>query len=199
MNSNINNSIDLSFDSKIALLLSCIYIFINIFYKKLEIIIIFILVIIIYTSISFYLDKDTILSKIPIIISFSILISFMFSLVFSNPYKENFSSKKKKKVKENFNSDNTTNDSNENNNSGDDDDDVDNFAGNNHIDLGTSFLEAYKNLDKTQINSMTKDTKELIKTQKTLMDTLQNLSPVVKEGKAIIDTFKGYFDKEEKK
>ena len=26
------------------------------------------------------------------------------------------------------------------------------------------------------------------------MSTLENLAPVVKEGKSIIDTFKGYFD-----
>lgn len=46
---------------------------------------------------------------------------------------------------------------------------------------------------------MTKDTKELIKTQKTLMSTLENLAPVVKEGKSIIDTFKGYFDGDDSK
>jgi hypothetical protein len=193
MNSSTSKELNFPFESKIALILSIIYIFINIFYKKLEIIMLFVIILICYCGISFYLDKDTILSKIPIMVSFSILISFIFSLLFSTPYQENFASKKKikKKIKddkEHFDV-----------NTSKDDDENDNFTGNNHIDLGTSFLEAYKNLDKNQINAMTKDTKELIKTQKTLMDTLQNLSPVVKEGKAIIDTFKGYFDKEDKK
>lgn len=176
---------EVSFEVKISVILAIIYIFINIYYKKLLIIIIFIAVILAYGLMQLSLGVDNIVSKIPIMVAFSILISFIVSLLFSSPYQEDFTNKsptKKKKKKKSPK------------NVVYDDDDTDNFVGNNHIDLGTSFLEAYKNLDKSQINSMTKDTKELIKTQKTLMSTLENLAPVVKEGKTIIDTFKGYFD-----
>ncbi len=174
----------ISFEVKISVILAIIYIFINIYYKKLLIIIIFIALILAYCILQVSLGNDNIVSKIPIMVAFSILISFILSLLFSSPYQEDFTDKKPgKKKKKKSSSKNVVYD-----------DDTDNFVGNNHIDLGTSFLEAYKNLDKSQINSMTKDTKELIKTQKTLMSTLENLAPVVKEGKSIIDTFKGYFD-----
>lgn len=174
----------ISFEVKISVILAIIYIFINIYYKKLLIIIIFIALILAYCILQVSLGNDNIVSKIPIMVAFSILISFILSLLFSSPYQEDFTDKKpSKKKKKKSSSKNVVYD-----------DDTDNFVGNNHIDLGTSFLEAYKNLDKSQINSMTKDTKELIKTQKTLMSTLENLAPVVKEGKSIIDTFKGYFD-----
>ena len=65
----------------------------------------------------------------------------------------------------------------------------------NYIDAGTTFINAYKNLDKEQIEGMTKDTKELIETQKNLMDTLKTLAPVVTEGKKVLDTFNNYFEK----
>lgn len=184
---------DGNIDVKISVILSIIYIFINIYYKKLLIIIIFIVIVIVYGMLVVTLyGSDTIVSRIPIIVAFSILISFIFSLLFSSPYQEDFTNKepqKNKKKKKNTTSKDVVYDEN----------DTDNFVGNNHIDLGTSFLEAYKNLDKSQISSMTKDTKELIKTQKTLMSTLENLAPVVKEGKSIIDTFKGYFDGDDNK
>ena len=41
---------------------------------------------------------------------------------------------------------------------------------------------------------MTRDTKELISTQKNLMETLKTLGPVVTEGKKVLDTFTNYFD-----
>ena len=41
---------------------------------------------------------------------------------------------------------------------------------------------------------MTNDTKELIETQKNLMETLKTLGPVVTEGKKVLDTFTNYFD-----
>jgi hypothetical protein len=63
-----------------------------------------------------------------------------------------------------------------------------------YVDIGTSFLEAYKNLSPNQIKSMTKDTKQLLNVQKNLMKTIEGLTPIVKEGKSVLDTFKGYFD-----
>ena len=64
-----------------------------------------------------------------------------------------------------------------------------------YIDAGSTFLKAYKKLDQKQIDGMTKDTKELISTQKNLMETLKTLGPVVTEGKKVLDTFTNYFDK----
>jgi hypothetical protein len=63
-----------------------------------------------------------------------------------------------------------------------------------YVDIGTSFLEAYKNLSPNQIKSMTKDTKQLLNVQKNLMKTIEGLTPIVKEGKSVLDTFRGYFD-----
>ena len=64
----------------------------------------------------------------------------------------------------------------------------------NYIDVGTNFIKAYENLTPQQIDGMTKDTQNLIGTQKKLMSTLNNLGPTLKEGKKILDTFKNYFD-----
>lgn len=170
--------------NKVALCLAMIYILINIYYQKISIIIIFIVSII---AIAMIIGKDSIKKKLSEVVAFSIIISVLFSVLLGKTYsQENFASrkkipKKKKKIAK-------VKDRNVK------DDDTDNFVGNNRIDIGTSFLEAYKNLDQSQIKTMTKDTKDLIKTQKTLMSTLENLAPVVKEGKSIIDTFKGYFD-----
>lgn len=177
---------EIGLDIKIAFILALIYILLNIFYKKMFIIFVFFISFAIMTFIYVMSKEPDIINKMNIIISFSILISFIVSLLISDVYKEDFANKKTKKHKKIKK--NVVYDTNK----------EDDF-GSNHVDLGTSFLEAYKNLDKSQVNSMTKDTKELIKTQKTLMSTLENLGPIVKEGKTIIDTFKGYFDKEEDK
>ena len=76
------------------------------------------------------------------------------------------------------------------------DDDDEEEAG--EIDMSKTFLEAYQNLNTEQIGSMTSETQKLIETQKQLMQTLQNLSPIVKQGKELMDGFKGHFggDKE---
>ena len=76
----------------------------------------------------------------------------------------------------------------------DDDDDSDDDDSEPYIDAGSTFLKAYKKLDKKQIEGMTNDTKELIETQKNLMETLKTLGPVVTEGKKVLDTFTNYFD-----
>ena len=57
-------------------------------------------------------------------------------------------------------------------------------------------LENYKTLTPKQINGLNRDTKELIKTQKALIDTLNNMGPTLKEGKNVLDTFKNYFGKD---
>jgi hypothetical protein len=62
-----------------------------------------------------------------------------------------------------------------------------------HLDAGTTFLNAYKSLKPDQISAMTKDTQELMQTQKQLMSTLQTLKPLITDGKQMMDMFQGYF------
>jgi hypothetical protein len=62
-----------------------------------------------------------------------------------------------------------------------------------HLDAGTTFMNAYKSLKPDQISAMTKDTQELINTQKQLMSTLHTLKPLITDGKQMMDTFQGYF------
>ena len=63
-----------------------------------------------------------------------------------------------------------------------------------HIDAGTTVMNALKALKPDQINAMTKDTKQLIETQKSLMNMLQTFTPMVKEGKQMMDTFGSMFN-----
>jgi hypothetical protein len=65
-----------------------------------------------------------------------------------------------------------------------------------HLDAGTTFMNAYKSLKPDQIASMTKDTQELMQTQKQLMSTLATLKPLITDGKEMMDMFTGYFGKD---
>ena len=78
---------------------------------------------------------------------------------------------------------------NENNNENDDTDNKDEFI----LDTKSSFLETYKSLSDKQVAGLNKDTQDLIKTQKQLIETLKNMGPALKDGKEILDTFKNYF------
>lgn len=62
-----------------------------------------------------------------------------------------------------------------------------------HVDLGSTFLKAYSKLNPDQVGNMRKDTKELMETQKQLMDTLTNMGPAVQQGVELIENFKKYF------
>jgi len=62
-----------------------------------------------------------------------------------------------------------------------------------HIDAGSSVLNALKSLKPDQISAMTQDTKQLIETQKTLMNMLQSFKPMMSEGKEMMDTFQEMF------
>lgn len=62
-----------------------------------------------------------------------------------------------------------------------------------HLDAGTTFMNAYKSLKPEQIAAMTKDTQELMATQKQLMNTLSTLKPLIQDGKQMMDMFQGYF------
>jgi hypothetical protein len=62
-----------------------------------------------------------------------------------------------------------------------------------HLDAGTTFLNAYKALKPDQVAAMTKDTQDLMQTQKQLMSTLQTLKPLISDGKEMMDMFQSYF------
>jgi len=62
-----------------------------------------------------------------------------------------------------------------------------------HLDAGTTFMNAYKSLKPDQIAAMTKDTQDLMTTQKQLMSTLQTLKPLIQDGKEMMNMFQGYF------
>jgi hypothetical protein len=61
------------------------------------------------------------------------------------------------------------------------------------IDVGKTFLEAYRSLSPKQIENMTSDTKELIDTQKALLQTIQSLAPIVTEGRQMLQSFQSTF------
>tara|TARA_Y100001970_G_C14232725_1_gene859701 strand:+ start:1921 stop:2583 length:663 start_codon:yes stop_codon:yes gene_type:complete len=65
-----------------------------------------------------------------------------------------------------------------------------------YVDLGSSFLDAYKSLTPKQIEKMSGDTRALMGHQKKLIETLDNLGPVIKGGKKIMEQFKHYFKDE---
>ena len=62
-----------------------------------------------------------------------------------------------------------------------------------HLDAGSTFLNAYKSLKPDQLAAMTKDTQDLMDTQKQLMSTLQTLKPLIMDGKEMMSTFQSYF------
>ena len=66
-------------------------------------------------------------------------------------------------------------------------------AGGLHIDAGSTVMNALKALKPDQIHAMTQDTKQLLETQKNLMEMLKTFSPMIQEGKQMMDTFNGMF------
>lgn len=62
-----------------------------------------------------------------------------------------------------------------------------------HIDVGTTLMKAMSALQPEQINSMTEDTRKLLEQQKNLMGMLQNMRPVLQDGRKLLDTFSGIF------
>jgi len=62
-----------------------------------------------------------------------------------------------------------------------------------HIDAGSTVMNALKALKPEQISAMTQDTKQLIETQKNLMEMLKTFSPMVTEGKEMMQMFNGMF------
>jgi hypothetical protein len=58
-----------------------------------------------------------------------------------------------------------------------------------HLDTGTTFLNAYKALKPDQISAMTRDTQELIATQKSLVAMLDSFGPMLKDMNKITGFF----------
>jgi hypothetical protein len=57
------------------------------------------------------------------------------------------------------------------------------------LDSGTTFLNAYKALKPDQIAAMTKDTQELLATQKALVGMLDSFGPLMKDMNKITGFF----------
>lgn len=62
-----------------------------------------------------------------------------------------------------------------------------------HIDAGSTLVKAIQGLNPEQINAMTKDTQQLIETQKSLMGMLGTMKPMMKDGKELMETFQQMF------
>ena len=76
----------------------------------------------------------------------------------------------------------------------DDSDDDEDHVRENYLDMGESFKSAYKNLSKEQLGGLSFDTKELMKTQKGLINTLQKMGPALQQGKEVMATFENFFN-----
>lgn len=58
-----------------------------------------------------------------------------------------------------------------------------------HLDAGTTFLNAYKALKPDQIAAMTKDTQDLLSTQRSLVSMLDSFAPLLKDMNKITGFF----------
>lgn len=61
------------------------------------------------------------------------------------------------------------------------------------LDAGQTVMKAMSSLDPNTISSMTADTKKLLETQKGLMSMLNQMRPVLADGKELLQTFSGMF------
>ena len=61
------------------------------------------------------------------------------------------------------------------------------------LDAGSTLLKAMGSFKPEQINAMSTDTKQLLETQKDLMKMLNQMRPVLADGKELLNTFSGMF------
>jgi hypothetical protein len=61
------------------------------------------------------------------------------------------------------------------------------------LDAGSTLMAAMESFKPEQINAMTTDTKQLLETQKSLMGMLNQMRPVLADGKELLQTFSGMF------
>ena len=57
------------------------------------------------------------------------------------------------------------------------------------LDAGSTLLKAMSSFNPEQINAMSSDTKQLLDTQKSLMGMLNQMRPVLADGKELLNTF----------
>jgi hypothetical protein len=65
--------------------------------------------------------------------------------------------------------------------------------GGDHIDVGTTLMNALNSLKPDQVKQMTEDTKKLMDTQKSLMSMLSTMKPMMQDGKQLMETFTEMF------
>ena len=61
------------------------------------------------------------------------------------------------------------------------------------LDAGSTLLKAMSSFNPEQITAMSADTKQLLETQKNLMGMLNQMRPVLADGKELLSTFSGMF------
>ena len=61
------------------------------------------------------------------------------------------------------------------------------------IDSASTLMKAMNSLDKEQMKSMTDETKKLLESQKSLIGMLENMKPILQDGRQLLDTFSGLF------
>lgn len=61
------------------------------------------------------------------------------------------------------------------------------------LDAGKTIMKAMESFDSNTVGAMTTDTKNLLATQKNLMEMLTQMRPVLSEGKELLQTFSGMF------
>lgn len=71
--------------------------------------------------------------------------------------------------------------------------DTDSKSKEHHLDAGTTILHAFQKLNPEQVLQMRDDTKELMETQKQLVETLSSLGPQVQQGADLVESFKHMF------
>ena len=62
-----------------------------------------------------------------------------------------------------------------------------------HLDAGKTIMQSMASFDPNTISSMTSDTKKLLETQKSLMSMLNQMRPVLADGRELLSTFSGMF------
>ena len=61
------------------------------------------------------------------------------------------------------------------------------------LDAGGTLMKAMSSFDPDTTKKMTQDTKQLLETQKSLMNMLTQMRPILADGKELLQTFSGIF------
>ena len=181
--------------SVLAVIIGVIYLLLNIWFEKTNESVVFVIV---------FLALYGLIQKLELSLMVAILLSIIIPLLYTKLTVEGFQTNmsQKKETQNVSEKDLPSSDKKEENEEKVEkttndvwDDDDDDEVKDNHIDVGTSFMEACKSLKPDQIEKMTKDTKDLMETQKSLIKTMETLAPVVQDGHKILENFKNIFPK----